>query len=924
LLVVVGLLAALPVAASEEVSAADPLTARGSLGQVQVWNATPGETVELWDGGDALVASGVADANGAYVFGVAPESTDDVPAGAGYTVHEGDEVSDAVDVFAYDFDDPSPPPQSFYEDQTLPVPANYGVVSPTDDDGYGYITMRDGTTLAANFMAPIQTLANDTDGPWPVIVNYSGYEPANPASGGDDPEITLLRAAGFAVVGVNLRGTGCSGGVYSYFERLQALDGYDVIEAIAAQPWVDVAPTTAQFGPGGPMVGMAGISFPGISQLFVGRTNPPSLAAMSPLSVIADSYRSILYPGGILNDGFATEWVADREASAEPAGQAWAQHRIDVVHDPICADNQTLKLQAPPLVARFAPDLSFEADPGDDLAPVSFVGDIDVPTFIAGAFQDEQTGGHGSTLLDEFQPATLKRAILYNGTHADALGPDVLRDLLEFLDVYVARRTPQANNILRGTAPAELAGTFGAPYAIAPRTAVFNRTQYENPAVQPKVVVRWERGARDSAFCQVAPTPPPLGQPPAVEDCDPATEGAGALFGRYESGYATWPPPATAARWYLQPDAGLGDLAPTTPDAGPRAVSSYEYTPDRSQETNYTGSSTAIWDKDATYHWGSPSEGTSLRYVSQPFDEARAFAGSGSVDLWVRADVDTDIEVTLAELRPGAPVNDGRETYIQSGWLRASHRAELPTSTALDVRRSYTAADRSDLPAGELVRARVELFPFAHIVRPGSRLALTISGPGGNRPFWRFAAAAAPADPMVDIGHSVGRPSLVTLPEVPLPAGAEGSTLPICGDLRSQPCRTVAGSTRPTAVDATLDPGDTTADLDRGVDLTWTAPRPGRRRGTTSVACRPASSTPTTTPPRGIASPSRWAHRPRRIGRSPSGVTANRRTRRPTSCRHTPTPTCLAPPGTSRRWTGSPPGTWPTGSPTAPSATGRR
>ena len=45
---------------------------------------------------------------------------------------------------------------------------------------------------------------------------------------------TLL---GFAVVDVNMRGTGCSGGAFDYFERLQALDGYDVIETVARQPW---------------------------------------------------------------------------------------------------------------------------------------------------------------------------------------------------------------------------------------------------------------------------------------------------------------------------------------------------------------------------------------------------------------------------------------------------------------------------------------------------------------------------------------------------------------------------------------------------------------------------------------------------------------------------------------------------------------
>ena len=51
---------------------------------------------------------------------------------------------------------------------------------------------------------------------------------------------------------------------------------------------------------------MVGISYPGISQLFVGQTQPPHLAAIAPLSVIADTFRSTLYPGGIFNNGFAS------------------------------------------------------------------------------------------------------------------------------------------------------------------------------------------------------------------------------------------------------------------------------------------------------------------------------------------------------------------------------------------------------------------------------------------------------------------------------------------------------------------------------------------------------------------------------------------------------------------------------------------
>ena len=98
---------------------------------------------------------------------------------------------------------------------------------------------------------------------------------------------------GFAVVDVNMRGTGCSGGAFDYFEPLENLDAYDVIETIAHQPWVLHH-----------KVGMLGISYGGISQLFAAQLQPPALEAIAPLSVL-DATATTLYPGGILNTGFA-------------------------------------------------------------------------------------------------------------------------------------------------------------------------------------------------------------------------------------------------------------------------------------------------------------------------------------------------------------------------------------------------------------------------------------------------------------------------------------------------------------------------------------------------------------------------------------------------------------------------------------------
>ena len=206
--------------------------------------------------------------------------------------------------------------------------------------GYGYLTTRDGTQLAIDVRLPAGVKP-----PYPTLVEYSGYGYADPA-GGESSIAQVAQLLGYAVVDVNMRGTGCSGGAFDYFEPLQGLDGYDVVETVARQPWV------MHHKPG-----MMGISYGGISQLFAAATRPPSLAAITPLSVI-DNTQTTLYPGGILNTGFALSWAKDRVHDAQarrPAtgGQAWALKRIKG-GDKTCKANQDLHPEAVDLLKKTA------------------------------------------------------------------------------------------------------------------------------------------------------------------------------------------------------------------------------------------------------------------------------------------------------------------------------------------------------------------------------------------------------------------------------------------------------------------------------------------------------------------------------------------------------------------------------------------
>jgi hypothetical protein len=237
-------------------NAAEPsFSARGSVEQVYVTGATPGEQLSLVDSAGSTVSTRAVNSLGGALFR-------SVASGSGYRVRASDGTeSGPLTVLTTQ----SVPPSTDVYNQSIPP------------DGYGYLTTRDGTELAI-YVHPPQDVTKALPGvqppplpagPTPTLIEYSGYGYADPA--GPQSGISILaNLMGFTVVDVNMRGTGCSGGAFDFFEPLQSLDGYDVIETIARQPWVQHN-----------RVGMMGISYGGISQLFTAQTRPPSLAAIS-------------------------------------------------------------------------------------------------------------------------------------------------------------------------------------------------------------------------------------------------------------------------------------------------------------------------------------------------------------------------------------------------------------------------------------------------------------------------------------------------------------------------------------------------------------------------------------------------------------------------------------------------------------------
>jgi predicted acyl esterase len=585
------------------------------------------------------------------------------------------------------------------------------------------------------------------------LIEYSGYGYADPA-GPQNGIAILANLMGFTVVDVNMRGTGCSGGAFDFFEPLQNLDGYDVIEAVAHQPWVLHH-----------KVGMMGISYGGISQLFTAQTGPPSLAAISPLSVI-DATQTTLYPGGVLNTGFAVAWAKERIHDALPAspkgGQSWAYKQIQQ-GDQTCKANQALHGEAVNLLAKIRANSHYRPAVADPLSPITFVKRIKVPVYMACQFTDEQTGGHCPDLAEHFTGAKRRWFTFTNGTHVDSLDPETFNRWYDFLELYIAQQAPITNSAaMQAAAPVIYQEAMGVSGVTLPPDPIQQQPTYEGAL---------------AAFEQLKPIR-------VLFDNGAGGSQPGAPDPGFEQSFPSFPIPGTAARsWYLSAGGALAAAPPAHAGASSftwnaRARSLTDFTGDTAGGTN------GLWTATPPYTWQSPPAGSAASYVSGPLSDTTTVVGAGAVHAWIRsASPNVDLQATISEVRP-----DGKETFVQSGWLRADERKlDARKSTPLEPVLSLRAADVSPLPRNRFVAVTIPLYYEGHAYRAGSRIRVTITAPNGDQPIWSFGQTRPKGQATVSIAASKRMPSRLVLPVV---AGVNVSTgLPPCPGLRGEPCR---------------------------------------------------------------------------------------------------------------------------------------
>ena len=248
----------------------------------------------------------------------------------------------------------------------------------------GYIALPDGVELKYKLLLP------EGKGPFPTLMQYEGY------SAGSDPDratheefVPRMLKKGYAILGVSLRGSACSDGVWELFGPQQAKDGAFAVEWAAKQKWSDGKVATY------------GYSYGGIMQMWIAALRPKGLVAATPSNVVADTYRDIAFPGGVFNNVFPPAWGVALQADWALAGQIAATEG-----DAKCMAN------VPRNAAQAVPNalaLQILEHPLDDAyhrehSPGELAQQIDVPVLAVRTWQDEETGGRQDSWWEKTDP----------------------------------------------------------------------------------------------------------------------------------------------------------------------------------------------------------------------------------------------------------------------------------------------------------------------------------------------------------------------------------------------------------------------------------------------------------------------------------------------------------------------------------------
>jgi putative CocE/NonD family hydrolase len=533
-----------------------------------------------------------------------------------------------------------------------------------------YVTMRDGCDLAVDVYLP------DGAGPCPAVLiltpyyrrfalkpGTTGVEAAPGAARWRD----LFVPRGYALVVVDVRGTGASFGTRDSFRSPTERDDYrEIADWVVSQPWSNGT------------IGATGISYVGAACDFLASTGHQAVKAIAPLFAVWDTHADHYYPGGILlhrlAEGYDRLMVAmDHDRREMLQGFAYyAEPALDGPA-PVDGDNGARR----------------------DAAVREHLGNFRMPDFITEfRFREEPLPYDPAFSSASFSP--------YH--YADGIAPDVaVYSVSGWMD-----GAGYANGALARflTLPNPKRHLLLGPWDHGARS---NVSPWRD-AVAPRFCLDGELLRFFDHYLQ--------GRATGLEAEAPVH-----VFTLHSEAWQAapdWPVVANRVAFALDANACLGVEASPGTD-----TLKVDFSFGTGRHTRY-GRLAADAVTDYYTDWQDRDAGL-LRYDSAPLAADQEMTGHGVLDLWLSADTpDAAVHAYLSEIEA-----DGTQRYVTEGVLRALHRKESPPPAHYKAAwpfRSYSRADAAPLRPGQPALLRVVLLPTSWQFKAGSRIRLSISG----------------------------------------------------------------------------------------------------------------------------------------------------------------------------------------------------
>ncbi len=548
-----------------------------------------------------------------------------------------------------------------------------------------YITMRDGIRLAADVILPTGLPEGERI---PAILQQTRYWRSSefrapfrwfwPIADERNPYIkaqkSFFTSRGYALVLVDVRGTGASFGVWRYpWEPASIEDGREIVDWIIQQPWCSGA------------VGGMGISYFGTTAELLLATQHPAVKAVLTMFNHPDAFRDVAFPGGLFNKRFIRAWCAmntSLDQNKLPADTSKIMRLLVGGVRPVDGSKGRALLRK--AVREHAENGQFgkieQVNYRDEIAPG------------LGVCADDISVERYHQAIASSPAAIFGWASWMDAGTADA----AIRRFLTF---------PNATRLVIG------AWNHGGTMQASPY-------QTADEPLSPEPTAQWREQIRffDAYLKGV--------------DNDSQTKKSIHFFTLGAETWQTadqWPPAGTRMeRLFFAPEHRLVNEAPVENEGEDRYEVDFSASSGGRLTLNRWWSLGAVQNQSVVYEGLESQQSLRLSYSTSPFQHDTEICGYPTVRLFVSSSTaDAAIYVYLEDIDP-----NGKPIYITEGQLRVIHHP-ISTTTAYQHQvpyHSFRQADARPLEPGKITEITFGLNPVSALIRTGHSLRLSIAG----------------------------------------------------------------------------------------------------------------------------------------------------------------------------------------------------